>query len=97
MYTATFMIRIRAYDDDFHRVNQSVIDLAESSPGYLGRESWTEEDRNVVILYWETLDHLKAFAEHPVHLAAKRQYQRWYDGYRVLVGEVLRDYGDGRY
>ena len=33
----------------------------------------------------------------PDHLAAKARYREWYDGYRVLVAEVLRDYGDGRY
>jgi heme-degrading monooxygenase HmoA len=97
MYTATFMIRIANYDDDFHRLNQRIIDVAEANPGYLGRESWEQDDRNVVILYWRSLEDLERFANHPDHLEAKRQYQRWYGGYRVLVAQVLRDYGDGAY
>ena len=27
---------------------------------------------------------------------AKEQYQRWYDGYQIVVSEVTRSYGDGR-
>lgn len=30
------------------------------------------------------------------HLEAKGQYQRWYDGYQIVVSEVTASYGDGR-
>jgi hypothetical protein len=28
------------------------------------------------------------------HLEAKKQYSRWYDGYHIVVSEVIRSYGD---
>ncbi len=97
MYSATFMVEVGSYDDEFHRLNDRVIEIAEASPGYLGRESWTEGDRNVVILYWRTLEELKEFGQHPEHLEAKSRYREWYAGYKVVIAEVLREYGDGRY
>ena len=32
----------------------------------------------------------------PQHLEAKGQYQRWYDGSRIVVSEVTASYGDDR-
>ena len=32
----------------------------------------------------------------PQHVEAKGQYQRWYDGYRIVVSEVTASYGDDR-
>ena len=97
MYTATFMIKVNKYDDEFHELNNKVIDAAESNPGYLGRESWVDEERNVVILYWDNLSDLKDFSNHPDHLVAKKRYEEWYGGYQVLISEVVRSYGDGNY
>lgn len=97
MYSATFMVKIASYDEEFHRLNDRIIKIAEDNPGYLGRESWTEDDRNVVILYWRSLEDLRAFGAHPEHLRAKSRYKEWYDGYKVVIAEVLREYGDGEY
>ncbi len=97
MYSATFMVKVGRYDDEFHRLNDRIIEIAESSPGYLGRESWTDADRNVVILYWQTLEDLQAFGSHPDHLYAKSRYREWYAGYKIVIAEILREYGDGHY
>ena len=45
--------------------------------------------------YWHDRAALEAFARHPRHLEAKRQYRRWYEGYHVVVSHVERAYGDG--
>lgn len=97
VYTATFMIRVKSYDEEFHIFNNKIIEVAESNPGYLGRESWNDGDRNIVILYWSDLNHLRDFSNDPDHLAAKKRYQEWYGGYQVLISEVLRSYGDQQY
>ena len=97
MYSATFMVKVSAYNEAYESLNARVIIIAEENPGYLGRESWTEGDRNVVILYWRTLEDLKAFGVHPEHLHAKSRYKEWYSGYKIVIAEVLREYGDGNY
>lgn len=97
MYSATFMVKVGSYDEEFHRLNDRIIEIAEASEGYLGRESWLDGDRNVVILYWASLAALAEFGQHPDHLQAKARYKEWYDGYKVVIAEVLRQYGDGNY
>lgn len=97
MFSATFMVKITDYNEAYENLNARVIKIAESNPGYLGRESWTERDRNVVILYWRTLEDLQKFAVHPEHLLAKSRYLEWYSGYKIVIAEILREYGDGNY
>ena len=40
------------------------------------------------------LEALREFSAHPSHLEAKRQYQRWYRGYHIVIAEIVRSYGD---
>jgi hypothetical protein len=39
---------------------------------------------------------LTAFSRFPDHLEAKAGVQRWYDGYQVVISEVVASYGDGK-
>lgn len=97
MYSASFIWEPGEYDAEFHRLNDLLDTLARSLPGFRGVDSWQSPDgtRRNAVYYWDDLETLEQFAGHPTHLEAKRQYSRWYRGYRVVVAEVLRSYGDG--
>ena len=97
MYCASFIWEPGTYDAEFHRLNAEIDAFAQSLPGYLGVESWQSADatRRCVNYYWADLETLKRFSEHPTHQQAKRQYARWYNGYHIVVSEVIRSYGDG--
>ena len=97
MYSAAFIFEPGEYDAEFHQLNALIDAVAKASPGYLGRESWaaSEGTRRNVTYYWRDLDSLKAFSRDPVHQEAKRQQSRWYQGYHIVVAQVLRSYGDG--
>lgn len=98
MIAAKFVFRQHTEDADFHRLNDEIREIAESSPGYLGREWWRNpEGDQAVIYYWESLEALEAFARDPVHRRAKARVGEWYEGYRVEISRVLRTYGDGTY
>ncbi len=98
MYIAAFHYLPGRYDAEFHRLNDIINEVARASPGFLGSESWHSEDetRANATYYWRDLDSLKAFSTHPAHQEAKRQYARWYEGYHIVISEVIRSYGDGR-
>ena len=34
---------------------------------------------------------------HPKHIEAKKRYADWYNGYHVVISEVLRSYGDAAF
>lgn len=99
MYIASFIYSPGQYDDEFHRLNAIIDALAKSLPGFVGTESWmaTEGGRRNATYYWTDLDTLKIFAAHPTHQEAKRQYSRWYEGYHIVISEIVRSYGDGSF
>jgi heme-degrading monooxygenase HmoA len=97
MYSAAFIFEPGQYDDEFHRLNDIIDAVAKSLPGFLGVDSWQSTSGSLrnVTYFWSDLETLKAFSMHPSHQEAKRQYARWYQGYHIVVSQVLRSYGDG--
>lgn len=96
MYSAAFIFKPGTYGDEFHRLNGLIDAAAKATEGYLGAETWQSGDGTVLnaTYYWESLEALKSFSHNPHHLEAKKQYSRWYDGYHIVVSEVIRSYGD---
>lgn len=96
MYSAAFIFKPGTYDDEFHRLNGLIDAAANATKGYLGAETWKSPQGDMfnAIYYWETLAALQEFSRHPTHLEAKKQYSRWYDGYHIVISEVIRSYGD---
>ena len=48
------------------------------------------------IYYFADMDAVRELSRFQDHLQAKREYARWYDGYKIIISEVQRTYGDGR-
>lgn len=96
MYEARFLFRPGDYDEDFHRLNEQVEAAAANNPGFRGSTKWHHpDDALVMVIYrWDSRESLDEFATHPDHLAAKRRYDEWYDGYQVVVSEIRDEYGD---
>jgi heme-degrading monooxygenase HmoA len=94
--SAAFIFRPGSYDDEFHRLNKLIDAAARATERFLGSETWRSFDGKTLnaTYYWETLEALKEFSGNADHLEAKKQYSRWYDGYHIVVSEVIRSYGD---
>jgi heme-degrading monooxygenase HmoA len=98
VFSISFIFRPGIYDDEFHRLDAATQAVADVTEGFLGSEAWWSDDRSVcnAVYYWDDLAHLSDFAQAVPHRAAKAEYDRWYDGYQVVVAEVRGTYGDGR-
>ncbi|MEM5344060.1 antibiotic biosynthesis monooxygenase family protein [Paraburkholderia azotifigens] len=98
MYSSAFIFKAGLYDEEFHRLDQSIADIARAIPGYLRKESWENADSGLIqnIYYWESEEALLQLISHPAHLEAKSKQTRWLDGYRVVIAKVVRQYGDDR-
>ena len=98
VFSSTFIFEKKEFDDGFHRLDAAIADVARSTPGYLGEESWENSGTGLVsnVYYWESLEALQALMRHPLHLEAKSRQDRWLAGYRVVIAQVIRMYGDGR-
>ncbi|RKP50822.1 antibiotic biosynthesis monooxygenase family protein [Trinickia fusca] len=97
MYSSTFVFAKKQFDDEFHRLDRIIADVAKEIPGYLGEEAWENPSTGLIsnVYYWESLEALQALVQHPAHLKAKANQARWLDGYQVIISEVIRTYGDG--
>ena len=98
VFSISFMFRPGAYDEDFHRLDNAIAEIAKGTGGFLGSEVWVSPDgktRNAVY-YWSDLARLQDFAQALEHREAKANYSRWYDAYQVVVAEIRSVYGDGR-
>ena len=96
MFSAAFIFKPGTYDDEFHRLNKLINAVAKATAGFLGTESWQSFDGKTLnaTYYWESLDALQEFSRNAIHLEAKKQVSKWYDGYHIVVSEVIRSYGD---
>lgn len=91
VYSANFIFRIKNYDSEFDRLNNIIDKVANSTPGFLGKESWSnkKENKSSVVYYWDSLESLKIFSTNPSHQKAKQNYKNWYSGYEVIISEIL--------
>ena len=97
MYTSTFTFAKREFDDEFHALDNLIAQIARSTAGYLGEESWESASSGLVsnVYYWETMEALQALMKHPAHIAAKQRQQQWLAGHQVVIAKIVGNYGDG--
>lgn len=98
MYASTFIFRAGEYDEEFHRLDQSIAEMARAIAGYLGEETWENATEGLIqnVYYWESEEALLQLINHPAHREAKAKQSRWLEGYRVVISKVMREYGDGK-
>lgn len=96
MISATFIFDTRQFDAEFHALDGAIAAAARQTEGYLGEEAWEDPQTGRIanVYYWQSEAGLRQLMNHPQHLAAKQRYQQWLSGYRVIISQVLRSYGD---
>jgi heme-degrading monooxygenase HmoA len=96
MYSSTFIFATKQFDEDFHRLDQKIATMAKEIPGYLGEEAWENHATGLTsnVYYWDSLEALQRLMQHPDHLRAKNEQEKWLAGYQVVISQVIRMYGD---
>lgn len=95
MIAAQFIFEPGEYDEEFHRLDDSIEAEAKALPGFLGIDKWVSEDgsRINVIYYFQAMSDLTKLGRFGDHREAKSKVSAWYKGYRVVVTEVTATYG----
>ena len=94
-YAVIFSNQMKAIDDVFYQqLSKSLRKLAHDQKGYLGLESYRNEDgAGVTISYWETKEAIVVWKKNSEHLVAQHYgREKAYDHYSVQVCEVMRSY-----
>ena len=97
MLSAAFIFKDGNLDDDFFHLDGLIEKAAHETDGFIGKDSWVDPktNRRNSTYYWRDDAALKAFSNNELHLEAKRQYQKWYEGFHVIISRVEKTYGDG--
>ncbi|GAA1406415.1 antibiotic biosynthesis monooxygenase family protein [Catellatospora coxensis] len=94
-HVAIFTITPSGTDPEgYAAMNERMVALAESQPGYLGRESAVLPDgSDLVVIYYADAESIRSWKQHPEHLVAQQLgRQKWLARYRVEVAHVERAY-----
>ena len=90
-YAVIFTSTRTDVDDGYPATANRMLELAESIPGYLGVES-AREGVGITVSYWESLEAIKQWREHPEHVEAQRVgRERWYEKFTTRVCLVERE------
>ncbi len=95
MIVVIFRSRLRPqHADEYTQVAAKIDALAHSMPGFLGIQSYAGADgERVSISTFADEASLRAWREHPEHVAAQKLgREKFYSEYRVQVCELTREY-----
>lgn len=92
-YYAVIFTSIKSSEDEgYNEMATSMLNLAESQPGFLGFES-ARDKIGITISYWKDLESIKTWKMNTEHLQAQRQgIKKWYEFYKVRIAKVEREY-----
>lgn len=98
MINCQFIFRPGAYDEDFHALDGQIDAFARSLAGFRGVETWRSDDGSVTnaSYFFDDLAAVRELSQFAQHRVAKAEYARWYEGYQIVVAEIVSTYGDGR-
>jgi len=96
-HAVIFTSQRTAVDDGYSELNDELYAEALEFDGYIGAETLRNaEGFGVAVLYWRDGECIQKWARYAKHIRAKQMGKElWYDGYRVRIAVVEREYGMG--
>lgn len=93
MFVVIFRATARQLDAEYSATAATLRNLALTQFGCLEFVAVTEGDQEVALSYWPDEASIRAWKQHTDHLMAQQLgRERWYNGYRVEVAEIKRQY-----
>ncbi|MBW2313990.1 MAG: antibiotic biosynthesis monooxygenase [Deltaproteobacteria bacterium] len=93
MVLTVFRSRVRPEEAEaFHALADEMMALAQSMPGFRSYEVFVSESgERASLIEFDTAEELRAWREHPRHVAAQREGRdRFYENYRLQVCQPIR-------
>ena len=93
-YAAIFSLTHTGSYDGYDEDTQTVLDLAQQQPGFLGVEATSDDNPSIAVSYWDSDESIRKFKELAEHLVIqKRGKNTYYKNYLIRIARVERDYG----
>jgi heme-degrading monooxygenase HmoA len=96
-FSAAFIFVPGEYDDEFRELDGQIEEFVKTLPGFLRTERWMSFDGRIKnsIYYFADRETIAKLARFEPHRIAKKNYAKWYKGYRIEIAEITQVYGDG--
>jgi len=90
-YAVIFTSERTAVDEDYEETARRMIEQARGMEGFLGVES-ARDSLGITVSYWESLEAIRAWREHPAHAEAMRRgSEEWYETFTTRICRVERE------
>lgn len=93
-YAVIFTSRRTNNVSGYEEMSNKTMEMVHGQEGFLGADSWrNEEGIGVTISYWKSLDSIKKWKNHTLHMAAAKLSgkEQWYSEYTIRICKVEED------
>lgn len=81
-------------NEEYRKVLMRMVELVQTIPGFLGMDVTTTGMKDITTTYWDSLEAIGKWKRNMEHLSAQKSGKNgWFDGYRVIIAEVKKEYG----
>lgn len=93
MFVVIFKAEIAQLDAEYHQFALQLREKALSEYGCIKFEAYTENQQEIALSYWDSLENIQRWKQDSLHqLAQQKGRERWYKRYSVEVCVVQRQY-----
>ena len=78
MIKVFFIAKIKDLNNEYKTMSEKLRKLAESLPGFVDITSEEKDDVEITISTWKTKQDVMDWANHPIHIEAKKKSKEWY-------------------
>lgn len=94
-YIVIFKAKINSLDDEYSRTTQLLREKALTQFNCQKFEAITENDVEIALSYWNTLEDIQIWHKDAEHQVAQRLgKQKWYRNFSVEICEIHRTYAN---
>lgn len=96
MFVVIFRAVAKNLDDEYSKTAAQLRAIALAEFNCIEFKAITEGKEEIALSYWKSLDDIKNWKAHPIHIKAQKLgRERWYKSYSVQIAEVGREYKFG--
>ncbi len=93
MYIVIFKAKVKQLNEQYNDFANQLRTLAFNEFGCLDFQSIAENDQEITLSYWPSMEHIKAWKAHPLHQQAQKLGKKyWYHSYTVQIVEIIKEY-----
>lgn len=93
MYAVIFRAQTKSLDDAYLETAEKLRQLALDQYGCTDFTSLCDENTEIAISYWPSLEHIQDWKNDKIHLDAQIKGRNiWYQHYQVEIVEIIRRY-----